>query len=190
MKIRPVIENRACSHLAIRVVGVADAGADQGRGRRAVSTTAPRPTTPTMMMCQELAGGHRVRRDPILVGRRCERGVGHATDTASNDAYALRIGELVGSVPTTTSCASCYSSPGRSRHDRRDRYHPGTMPDPIRPFPLAPIRASAHEAVSRAWDRAVASGGLPAWPDDAVRPPVEVERPADPSTATSPATWR
>ena len=44
-----------------------------------------------------------------------------------------------------------------------------------------PIRGIVRAAVAGAWDRAVASGALPAWPDDAVRPPVEVERPADPA---------
>ena len=43
----------------------------------------------------------------------------------------------------------------------------------------APIRADVRAAVGRAWDRAVAAGALPAWPDDAPRPAIEVERPAD-----------
>jgi arginyl-tRNA synthetase len=34
-------------------------------------------------------------------------------------------------------------------------------------------------AVGRAWDHAVAAGTLPAWPDDADRPTIQVERPAD-----------
>jgi len=44
----------------------------------------------------------------------------------------------------------------------------------------APIRTSVHDAVARAWDRAVSSGALPAWPLDAARLQVDVERPADP----------
>jgi arginyl-tRNA synthetase len=47
--------------------------------------------------------------------------------------------------------------------------------------PLQPIRTQVRETVARAWDRAVASGSLPTLPDDASRPPVEVERPADAS---------
>ena len=41
------------------------------------------------------------------------------------------------------------------------------------------IRDLVREAVERAWAGAMASGALPAWPADAVRPAVEVERPAD-----------
>jgi arginyl-tRNA synthetase len=48
------------------------------------------------------------------------------------------------------------------------------------PTAFEPIRAQAGAAVGRAWDRAVAAGALPTWPDDAVRPTVEVARPADP----------
>ena len=48
------------------------------------------------------------------------------------------------------------------------------------PTAFEPIRAQAGAAVGRAWDRAVAAGALPTWPDGAVRPTVEVERPADP----------
>ncbi len=48
------------------------------------------------------------------------------------------------------------------------------------PTAFEPIRAQAGAAVGRAWDRAVAAGALPTWPDDVVRPTVEVERPADP----------
>ncbi len=44
----------------------------------------------------------------------------------------------------------------------------------------APIRDQVREAVGRAWGRAVAAGSLPAWPEGAERPSVEVERPADP----------
>jgi arginyl-tRNA synthetase len=43
------------------------------------------------------------------------------------------------------------------------------------------LRANVGAAVGRAWDRAVAAGALPAWPEDAVRPAVEIERPADPA---------
>ena len=48
------------------------------------------------------------------------------------------------------------------------------------PFAVPPIRGQVRDAVARAWDRAVAAGALPAWPDGAERSPVEVERPADP----------
>jgi arginyl-tRNA synthetase len=48
------------------------------------------------------------------------------------------------------------------------------------PATPTPIRAATRAAVSRAWDRAVAVGALPGWPDDAIRPTVVVERPADP----------
>ena len=46
---------------------------------------------------------------------------------------------------------------------------------------LPPIRAQARAAVARAWERAIASGALPDFPADATRPPVEIERPADPA---------
>ena len=52
--------------------------------------------------------------------------------------------------------------------------------DPSQNAAMTPIRAATREAVRRAWDRAVAIGALPGWPDDAVRPTVVVERPADP----------
>ncbi|MFL5646356.1 MAG: arginine--tRNA ligase [Chloroflexota bacterium] len=42
------------------------------------------------------------------------------------------------------------------------------------------VRDLVRSAVAGAWDRAVAKGALPGWPDDAVAPTVEVERPADP----------
>src|SRR4029077_8554488 len=45
--------------------------------------------------------------------------------------------------------------------------------------PMTPIRDQVRIAVERAWDRAVASGTLPTWPEGAGRPSVEVERPAD-----------
>lgn len=48
-----------------------------------------------------------------------------------------------------------------------------------RPAPI-PLRGQVRAAVGRAWDRAVAAGALPAWPDDAVKPAIEIERPADP----------
>ena len=44
-----------------------------------------------------------------------------------------------------------------------------------------PIRTQVRAAVDRAWDRAVAAGALPTWPEGSVRPAVEVERPADPA---------
>jgi arginyl-tRNA synthetase len=43
-----------------------------------------------------------------------------------------------------------------------------------------PIRTQVREAVERAWQRAVASGALPAVEDAASRPAVEIERPAKP----------
>ena len=42
----------------------------------------------------------------------------------------------------------------------------------------APIRDLARSAIERAWERAMAAGTLPALPDDAPPPAVEVERPA------------
>jgi arginyl-tRNA synthetase len=53
-----------------------------------------------------------------------------------------------------------------------------TPSDP--PSPPAPIRERVRVAVERAWDRTIASGALPTWPDAAPRPAVEVERPASP----------
>ena len=50
----------------------------------------------------------------------------------------------------------------------------------ISPSRAVTIRGVVRAAVERAWERAVASGALPAMPADADRPPVEVERPADP----------
>ena len=52
---------------------------------------------------------------------------------------------------------------------------PTTPPSTVRP-----IRDLVRAAVARAWERAVAGGALPAWPEGAVQPAVEVERPADP----------
>jgi len=49
--------------------------------------------------------------------------------------------------------------------------------DPATP---RPIRADVRAAVAQAWDRAIASGALPALPPEGVAPEVEVERPADP----------
>ncbi len=43
-----------------------------------------------------------------------------------------------------------------------------------------PIRTAVRAAVGSAWDRAVAAGALPAWPEGADRPEVAIERPADP----------
>ena len=40
------------------------------------------------------------------------------------------------------------------------------------------IRDLARSAIERAWERAMAAGTLPALPDDAPPPAVEVERPA------------
>ena len=55
-----------------------------------------------------------------------------------------------------------------------------TDPDPITQTAApATLRSDVGAAVGRAWDRAVAAGSLPAWPDDAVRPAIEIERPAD-----------
>ena len=51
------------------------------------------------------------------------------------------------------------------------------MPPVIAP----PMRTSVRDAISRAWARAVAASALPVAAADATRPPVEVERPADPS---------
>jgi arginyl-tRNA synthetase len=48
------------------------------------------------------------------------------------------------------------------------------------PHVTTPIRTQVREAVDRAWHRAVADGSLPPLPDDAARPTVEVEHPADP----------
>jgi arginyl-tRNA synthetase len=42
-----------------------------------------------------------------------------------------------------------------------------------------PLRGQVRAAVGRAWARAVVAGALPAWPDDAVKPAIEIERPAD-----------
>ena len=52
--------------------------------------------------------------------------------------------------------------------------------DPIDPPIPAPIRSLVRDAVAAAWAAAEASGALPAFPGDADRPPVEVERPANP----------
>jgi arginyl-tRNA synthetase len=43
-----------------------------------------------------------------------------------------------------------------------------------------PLRSQVRAAIARAWDGVVASGGLPAIDDEATRPTVEVERPANP----------
>ena len=43
-----------------------------------------------------------------------------------------------------------------------------------------PLRTQARAAIERAWTAAIESGAVPALPDDAARPTVEVERPAKP----------
>ncbi len=48
------------------------------------------------------------------------------------------------------------------------------------PSQLTPLRARARDAVGAAWERAVASGTLPAAPEHAELPAVEIERPAKP----------
>src|SRR4051812_48939943 len=49
-------------------------------------------------------------------------------------------------------------------------------------MPVAPgLRSDVRAAVGRAWERAVASGSLPSWPDEAERPAIDVARPADPA---------
>ncbi len=44
----------------------------------------------------------------------------------------------------------------------------------------APLRSQVRAALERAWAAAIESGALPALPDDAARPAIEVERPANP----------
>ncbi len=53
-------------------------------------------------------------------------------------------------------------------------------PQPVEPNVATPIRTQVRDAVGRAWDRAIAEGTLPPLPEDATRPAVEVEHPADP----------
>jgi arginyl-tRNA synthetase len=55
------------------------------------------------------------------------------------------------------------------------------MPGTTDPVATPPIRGQVRGTIARAWERAVAGGTLPAWPPEATPPPVEVERPADPS---------
>jgi arginyl-tRNA synthetase len=62
-----------------------------------------------------------------------------------------------------------------------------TSPTPARDRPTTgashlplPIRTQARDAVDAAWQRAIASGVLPPAPDDAERPYVDIERPANP----------
>jgi len=43
-----------------------------------------------------------------------------------------------------------------------------------------PLRTQVRESVARAWAAAVASGDLPALPEDAARPSIDIERPANP----------
>ena len=45
----------------------------------------------------------------------------------------------------------------------------------------APLRTQVREAIARAWDAAIESGALPALADDATKPAIEVEHPADPT---------
>jgi arginyl-tRNA synthetase len=45
----------------------------------------------------------------------------------------------------------------------------------------APLRTQVRDAIGRAWAAAIETGGLPPLPEDAARPAVEVEHPADPS---------
>ena len=45
----------------------------------------------------------------------------------------------------------------------------------------APLRTQVREAIERAWDAAIESGGLPALQEDVARPAIEVEHPADPT---------
>jgi arginyl-tRNA synthetase len=42
-----------------------------------------------------------------------------------------------------------------------------------------PLRSQTRAAIERAWEAAIASGALPAFPDDTPRPAIEVEHPAD-----------
>ena len=44
----------------------------------------------------------------------------------------------------------------------------------------APLRSQVRAAFERAWAAAIESGALPPLPDDAPRPSIEVERPANP----------
>jgi arginyl-tRNA synthetase len=46
---------------------------------------------------------------------------------------------------------------------------------------MTPIRTQVRHAVQRAWDRAIADQTLPPLPEDATRPAVVVEHPADPT---------
>ncbi len=54
-----------------------------------------------------------------------------------------------------------------------------TSPTDVAGDPAAPIRTQVRAAIARAWDRAVASGALPASGGDPL-PAVEIERPAKP----------
>ena len=44
----------------------------------------------------------------------------------------------------------------------------------------APLRSQVRSALERAWSAAIESGAVPSLPDDATRPTIEVERPANP----------
>ena len=58
-------------------------------------------------------------------------------------------------------------------------------------LPVTPsVRSSVRESVERAWVAAVESGALPALSGDAAAPAVELNRPANPTTATWRRTWR
>jgi arginyl-tRNA synthetase len=45
----------------------------------------------------------------------------------------------------------------------------------------APLRTQVRDAIGRAWTAAIESGGLAPLPEDAARPVIEVEHPADPA---------
>jgi arginyl-tRNA synthetase len=68
---------------------------------------------------------------------------------------------------------------GRGYHGGRDPTETGVRVRPaVSPDPLASPRALVRAAVTRAWERAVAAGALPAVPEGAEPAAVEVERPA------------
>jgi len=79
-----------------------------------------------------------------------------ADSTDPTDSTAPGASTLAAGIPTTP-------------HD------PGTDPGTD-----LPLRTQARLAVERAWARAIAAGTLPALPDGAEAPAVEVERPANP----------
>jgi arginyl-tRNA synthetase len=63
----------------------------------------------------------------------------------------------------------CTGAP--ARRSGAPRYHAGVT--------TATVRSQVRAAIDQAWTRAVTAGALPALPDDATRPPVEVARPAN-----------